>query len=184
MNNGNNDNSDNNDTLVKRHEIVKDTVKFFLDLANEIYKTNFNMPQVRFDLRGCTAGQARYTHNSVRFNNVFLIEEWKDMIENTVPHEVAHIIARRLHPHRRIKPHGCEWKAVMKVFGVNATVTHTYDVTNARVRKIQRYEYTCSCGKTFNITSIKHNKIRRGQKRMCRACRGILEWTGQLAKTA
>lgn len=59
----------------------------------------FNLPEIRnveisYDLKGQTAGYAIRRNNSfyLKFNKSALEIDFKDMSENTIPHEVAHIV--------------------------------------------------------------------------------------------
>jgi SprT protein len=133
------------------------------------------MPQVeiRFDLRGTGAGQARIRSGSfavIRYNTTLLGLHPTQFVAETVPHEVAHVVAFVKHG-PRIRPHGPEWQAVMRHFGVEPSRCHRYDVSRLRTRSLQRFLYRCSCG-THEISSIRHNRIRReGTVYLCRRCR-------------
>ncbi|PUB81300.1 MAG: hypothetical protein DBP01_16645, partial [gamma proteobacterium symbiont of Ctena orbiculata] len=73
-------------------------------------------PEVRFDLIGKTAGMVLFPakgRSIIRYNLPLLMRYREAFIEATVPHEVSHLIAHALHG-PRIKPHGTEWKMIMK----------------------------------------------------------------------
>jgi SprT protein len=158
---------------------TREAVAFFIDLATEIYDKDFEMPSVQFDLRGCTAGMAYCQSWRLRFNNVLLSENYEDMLENTVPHEVAHLVARAISPYR-IKPHGNEWKAVMRAFGRKPERCHSYDVENARVRRRSRRERVqmrCGgCGQSISVGPIQYKKMMTGRANYrTKCCRAELE---------
>ena len=97
-----------------------------------------------------------------------------EFIAETVPHEVAHVVAFAKHG-VRIRPHGAEWQGIMRYFGVAPTRCHGYDVSRLRTRALRRFLYRCNCG-THEISSIRHNRIRtRGVVYLCRRCRQPLQ---------
>ena len=136
---------------------------------------NLAMPRVeiRFDLRGTAAGQARMRDGSfalIRYNAALLGLHPEVFVAETVPHEVAHVVAFTKHG-ACIRPHGAEWQAVMRHFGVEPSRCHRYDVSKLRTRSLQRFLYRCGCG-THQISSIRHNRIcRQGTVYLCRRCR-------------
>jgi SprT protein len=140
------------------------------------------MPRVlvRFDLRGCNAGMASFTPGGppeIRYNRTLLAENPDGFVARTVPHEVAHVVARTLFG-ATIRPHGTEWKALMSWFGAEASRCHDYDVTRAQIRRLQRFLYRCACRRHW-LTSIRHNRALAGQTYYCRACKQPLELADQ-----
>lgn len=128
--------------------------------------------EVRFDLRGQAAGKVTFQKNSapvISYNMALLLENKERFLSQTLPHEVAHIVARTLFG-TDIKPHGPEWQGVMNLFGVEANRCHDYDTSRSRVRRLQRYSYRCDCGE-YQLTSIRHFRILRGQSYYCRKCK-------------
>ena len=61
------------------------------------------MPTCSFDLRGATAGRANSRTGHVQLNAVLFLENVDAFIARTIPHEVAHLVARKLH-RARINP--------------------------------------------------------------------------------
>jgi len=136
-------------------------------------------PEVLFDLKGKTAGQAcsrAHGGSQIRINLDLLRRYPRQMIQNTIPHEMAHLVTSHIyleHP-GRIRPHGPEWKSVMAQFGRPADVTHTMHAQ--ATRRVRRWDYTCRCpGKTHSITTYRHRRILRGAAYQCRLCRSRLE---------
>lgn len=159
-------------------------VHHFVDLANKRYGINMSYPTITFDLRGTTAGMAYSGEHKVQFNAGLLVRNVDEMLEDTVPHEVAHLVTYRLHPTSRrwtgkkwvrtIKPHGDEWKSVMRALGVTPDRTHNMDVSEVRVKKnVTKYEYRCNC-RTHEVGGKVHNKIQAGHTYTCRKCKGKL----------
>jgi len=140
--------------------------------AEERYGSRLPMPEIRFDLRGRAAGQARMLaarRFRLRYNPELLAGNPVDFIAQTVAHEVAHLVAYEVFG-RAIRPHGPEWRSVMALFGVPALRCHNYPVAASEGRRLVRYAYHCGCG-THELSSIRHNRVRRGQRYCCRACR-------------
>lgn len=95
--------------------------------AKKLWNIDVEMPEVRYDLKRLVAGQAISRRTSeghvhkLRLHPVFLVENVKDYIEETVTHEMAHIYCSILHPStptRRVESHGNEWKKIMVALGV------------------------------------------------------------------
>ena len=129
-------------------------------------------PDISFDLRGMAAGQANYVENKIRLNRELLEKYASDFIEQTVPHEYAHLVAYRKFG-GRIRPHGKEWCSVMLALGAEPRRTHNYRVSPAR--KCRRFLYQCNClGKDYQLSSIRHNRIKKGFHYFCSKCKGQL----------
>jgi len=127
---------------------------------------------VKFNLTGRAAGMAMFPHRSspiIRYNALLLSENREDFLNRTVPHEVAHVVARTLFG-RRIRPHGPEWQQVMALFGADPSRCHDYDVTRASRRRLKRFDYRCDC-RSHQLTSIRHNRILQGQTYLCLNCK-------------
>lgn len=154
---------------------ASEQTKFWIDLANDMYGINVDYPCISFKLKGRTAGTARSIGKlaEVRYNPVLLQENKNDFLKRTVPHEVAHIVVAEKYRYRA-KPHGWEWKKVMRDFGLEPSRCHSYDTTNARVRTRGRmsreYEYKCSC-RTYKLTVIRHRRVLKGVNYYCEKCK-------------
>lgn len=170
-----------------------ETVAFYTDLGNEIFKTSMKMPIVDFSLKGKVGGKYHTTEHKVKVNMVLFAENYDDYIENTIPHEVAHAFQRHMFEHyddygRRVMPHGREWKRIMLAFGKNPSVTHSYDVSNSTQRTVAReFVYSCKCME-HKLTIIKHRRMQkamyRGGAYVCRHCKGKLEFVGRKSLAA
>jgi len=145
--------------------------------------THFRIPtpevEIRFDLRGQAAGQVRFAAPRcplIRYNALLLRENGIRFLARTVPHEVAHVIARGVFgPH--IRPHGAQWRAVMDLFGADNRRCHDYDTRRASARRLTRYPYHCAC-REHALTSIRHHRILAGQRYYCRHCGEALQLGG------
>jgi SprT protein len=144
---------------------LEETAKY-VQVARQLYKRNFLMPTVAFDLRGTTAGIAYLNKNLVRYNAVLLTENVEDFLGDTVPHEIAHLIAHQVYG-KRISAHGQEWKSVMRAFGVEPSRTHSFDTTNSAVGGT--YHFTCRCGTVHKISS-RRKKAAYAGRMICKRC--------------
>lgn len=139
--------------------------------AQSIYHTTFQNPAIDYSLRGACAGQfvgdAIFV-STLRFNLELCKANENDFISQTVPHEVAHYISRKRYGYEG-RGHGREWKTVMMALGLTPKRCHDYDVSIVSNRK--RIPFTCGCGKTFMLTSI---RAKRYSQYFCKACKSKL----------
>ncbi|ATH82968.1 MULTISPECIES: SprT family zinc-dependent metalloprotease [Pseudomonadaceae] len=146
-------------------------------LAEAFFKQRFARPEVSFKLRGQKAGVAHLTENKLRFNLQLYRENREDFLRQTVPHEVAHMVAHQLFG-PRIQPHGEEWQLIMRgVYELAPQRCHNYEVQR---RKVSRFIYRCSCPEgEFPFSAQRHAKVAKGQRYYCRRCKVTLQFTGQ-----
>jgi SprT protein len=147
-----------------------------MDAAQKHFGTAIAPGEIRFDLRGKGAGQFRSRdglHCEIRFNRELLARNGERFLHQTVPHEVAHLVVFRLFgPGAR--PHGAEWQAIMRLFGAEPERCHDYDVEGIQTRRLRRYHYRCAC-RSHLLSSIRHNRVLRGQTYRCLACGQALQ---------
>ena len=110
------------------------------------------------------------------FNLEFSIEAldvaWDDMVKNTIPHEIAHIVDYFLHPRKSSYGHSRIWRIICLTLGGNGNTYHNYAVTKARTVTKVRFRYVASCGTEVWVTKQMHNKIQKGSSRMLVSTRG------------
>ena len=80
---------------------VKAAVRSVLDKAEALYGDMFETPEILFTKKGRVAGAAHSGSWLINFNEVLLQENIEEFIRNTVPHEVAHLVAYRIHGARQ-----------------------------------------------------------------------------------
>jgi SprT protein len=132
--------------------------------------------EIRFDLTGRSAGMIRLPAREspvIRYNRLLMEENRDAFIAQTVPHEVAHLVARCVFG-RAIRPHGREWRKVMDFFGVEARRCHEFDVSRAATRRLKRFTYSCGC-RRHQLSSIRHNRVLAGQRYHCTGCGELLK---------
>jgi SprT protein len=129
-------------------------------------------PVVVFDLKGAVAGQAWLGQNKVRLNLALLNNPayTEDMLNQTVPHEVAHLVTYRIWP--TAKAHGRQWAYIMNLLGKPAKRCHQYEVEPAR-KHARPHAYQCNC-RVHMVTNVLHTRIQSGKQYKCRYCGGRL----------
>jgi SprT protein len=144
-------------------------------------------PDIKFDLKGRTAGIASSAKNSIRLNMSMLSQNGEKFLERTPVHEAAHLIVRKLHGCRKtakgrrvVKPHGPEWEAVMRELGLEPSRCHTYATNACGVRKRskgKKYSYKCQC-RSFDLGAIRHKRSLKGAAYRCKTCKKPLVYQG------
>jgi len=169
--------SSDNESELRRRAVARSHE--LLRRAEQGFACRMPVPAFRFDLRGRAAGQARIAPgrtSELRYNVDLLLAHPAEFLAQTVPHEVAHLVAYQVFG-RAIRPHGREWRSVMELFGVPARRCHDYPMEDLPTRRLKRYAYHCACS-THALSSIRHNRWRRGQRYVCRTC-GQPLWPGR-----
>ena len=163
--------------LVKRFGAIREKTQAVLDLARQLYGVDIQ-PHVSFNLRGRAAGIAscrmcritrRASDFKVRYNPHFIQgEHFQDMLDNTVPHEIAHLVTY-MRPDLGHK-HDAGWRRICLALGGNGLRCHAYDVpvTNG-------FTYRASCGTLITVSKVIHNKIQMGQSRRLKKTGGRID---------
>jgi predicted SprT family Zn-dependent metalloprotease len=178
----------------RMHDIHRLLENKMLDTAlilENHYKITMPIPKIHLRRLGKKLGVASKFHNVITVNiDLCTQATWKDILDITLPHEYCHLVAPLihkpyLHGHDRGNAgwgHGPAWKECMRIIGLQPNVQHELPdniVNQIVLRKVNRdYVYSCGCGKTFNLTSVRHNKILLGKKYFCRTCTGRLTFNG------
>jgi SprT protein len=156
------------DTDAALRECIMPHIRNYLGLAERLLARRLTLPMVDFKLRGTTAGRAYPSQWRLSFNAVLMRENMKHFLRQTVGHEVAHLVV-----HARwgtqVKPHGSEWRDVMRAFELEARASHRYDVSRI-ARPRSPYVYGCACEETFRLGHVRHQRMTRGVSYRCRRC--------------
>jgi SprT protein len=149
--------------VVKR---IEDKILEVLLQAQSIYKQPFTLPTLEYRQMGRKAGYATYSTWHVALNSDFLHNgHLEEMIEQTLPHEIAHLISYKVYGPVLGTGHGRCWKSVMSRLGLEVRRCHDYSLEGVKVRKVTRVPAKCPCcGQMFNLTKIKANRIQMGRK--------------------
>ncbi len=158
----------------ERRQQVTVATAAWLGRAGDIYRREFPMPAVLFDLRGRMAGMYRVTGEQrvIRYNPWLFAKYPVDGLDITVPHEVAHYVTDLLYGFDHIRPHGREWQEVMHAFGIDprAAIHHSLDLTGIPQRRQRRHAYRCAC-RGHELSSVRHVRIQRhAAQYYCRRC--------------
>ena len=161
-------------TTAQQQEVVQSTAKY-IEFASKALNRAFGAIDVTFHLKGRCAGvySVRAGERLIRYNPYIFAKDFKANMQITVPHEVAHYLCDVLYGHRNIRPHGEQWRSMMKLFEADDSVTGVIDLEGVPQRRMRRFPYRCAC-KEFEITAVRHNKIKRGAKYSCRKCEQLL----------
>lgn len=113
-----------------------------------------------------------------------------DIVEGTIPHELAHYAVWHLwekegalsgRRRKRVQAHGVQWRYVMrKVFHIDNPQAKHIDANLLPYGK--GYEYACAC-RTHILSGVKHHRILRGAGEYeCRLCRTRLIFIAKKGK--
>tara|TARA_R110000868_G_scaffold9620_1_gene47490 strand:+ start:6992 stop:7789 length:798 start_codon:yes stop_codon:yes gene_type:complete len=162
----------------ERYQAMQDQVAGVLALAEKLYGVKI-LPKVEFNLRGRVAGWAGCRRCKVtrvardfrlRFNcELIQGQHYEDMVNNTVPHEIAHLVcfARQDLGNN----HDAGWQRVCLALGGDGSTKHNYEVTP----RGGGFVYRASCGELVTVSRQIHNKIQMGQGRILKKTRGRVD---------
>jgi len=126
---------------------------------------------IDFKTRGSCAGKAKILPNQtmqISFNEAVFAADVAHHLQDTVAHEVAHLVCFRLFG-KRIKPHGFEWKQIALQLGAMPKASGRYSLEGVSVRRLQRFLFRCSC-REHQITAHRIRKITLGASYLCTFC--------------
>jgi len=158
------------------HKLVEDKTRECIRQVEEHYGRKFCMPEIKYTYKGAAAGFATYRTWSTTYQGDMLVQNIDNgFIEDTVPHEIAHLIDREVNGIQyrgsRRSVHGPSWKAVLKIMNGNDSRTHNYDMSTIQRKLQMKYTYGCACGTSHHFIGAKtHRKIQRGMKIICKTC--------------
>lgn len=137
-----------------------------------------NKLSINCDLRGRSAGkiELRYAPSlggkslwrktrqlssiKLRFNLQAAKLDLQDMLQNTLAHEVAHLVIA-LSPERyQQQAHGKDWQRVCLALGGNAQTRHSLALSHARIQR--RWPYRDSLGQQHELSTVRHNRLQQG----------------------
>lgn len=162
--------------IARTNEAWNKAVELFPKLSN------CPRPTIAFFTKGRAAGLA-YGYHKLEFNLHLFECDPNDMLNDTIPHEVAHAVCTYL---RIGWGHDKTWKRVCILLGGSGrrcyTRTDTYKPILARTRK--RYVHIATCGLKIELSDVIHRKlIEEGCTRVVRRTGGKVSastFTGEI----
>ncbi len=155
----------------RKQEVIA-KVNACVEKGNRLYGITLPKLQIRFDLKGGCAGMAGHSYGVfyVRFNTDMMVREaWEHIINDTVPHEVAHSFCQ-FNP-RLGRRHDAGWKQVCFQLGGSSERCHSEDVVYGKGRT---FEYTTDRNHKVRVSETIHNKIQRGRTYTYREGKGTI----------
>lgn len=149
-------------------EQVRAKIAQVIETAKVRFGVDLSTVPVSFN-KGRAAGWASWqmdrrtgiTHYKVKFNVDMIMrgdpEVLRNMVEDTVPHEYAHILCF-MRPELG-KNHNEGWRSVCIALGGTGKRTHDNEVV---VGRGTTYEYTTTTGEKVRISERKHAQVQRG----------------------
>jgi SprT protein len=169
-----------------KKQVIEKTL-FYIKYATDRLGLKNREVEINFTLKGRTAGMYRVKQISgshffvrqykreIRYNPFIFSRYFADNFSNTIPHEVAHYVCDMIYGLKSIKPHGQEWKDIMRFFGADPTVTANYELSGIPVKRQRRHTYQCAC-REHQLSSTRHNRIRKKQQQyLCNYCKQVIK---------
>ena len=146
--------------LQQRKQEIITKVQQCIARGNELYGITLPNLGIRFDLKGRAAGMAckRGSQYYLRFNTDMMTREaWDHIINNTVPHEVAHSFCQF---NRALgSNHDAGWARVCRALGGTGETRHKEEVVYG---KGTTYEYTTDRGHKVRMSDKHHAVVQAG----------------------
>ena len=141
---------------------IIDKCKEVYETATRLYGVDMSRVTIHFDLKGRAAGMAcrRGAQHYMRFNRDMLTREaFEHVINDTVPHEIAHIVCFMKPQYGR--NHDAGWARVCRALGGNGERTHKEEVVYG---KGTTYEYITDRGHKVRMGDRHHAIVQAGRK--------------------
>lgn len=127
---------------MKLQEIAREKVMEWYEIGLQKFPQERRHVEIAFNLGGTTAGKAWWRKTgcfTIQINQGLLEENPQGFWDDTIPHEVAHLIANEFFKEIALDGcgHGDLWKFVMIKFGKKPTRCHDYSVESVRGKRSQ-----------------------------------------------
>jgi predicted SprT family Zn-dependent metalloprotease len=156
----------------RKQEIIA-KVQQCIERGNQLYGITLPHLAIHFDLKGRAAGMAckRGHQYYLRFNTDMMTREaWDHIINDTVPHEVAHSFCQ-FQP-RLGRNHDAGWARVCRDLGGNGERCHSEEVVYG---KGYTYEYITDRGHKVRMGDKHHQMVQRGVPLMYKKGKGTVK---------
>lgn len=131
-------------------------------------QTILNTPVIMNHRMRSVAGRARLSRSTIELNVRLLQDHPIEEFENTLIHEVAHLLVFALYGARG---HGTHWKAMMRRMGAEPTRCHTLPVDHLRrTRPIAGVAF-CECRGEIPIKAVRYRNMLKGINYICKHCK-------------
>lgn len=146
-------------SIAKHTQAARECIEKAFDMFN-ITTIKASDVIIRNDIRGQHAGQAmrRGKTYTLRFNPEAITNYFQEMLTDTIPHEVAHIVCF-IRPDLG-KNHDAGWKRVCRMLGGDDSRTHTMNLSAGKAKT--EYDYMVS-GEIVKLGPKRHARLQRGE---------------------
>lgn len=145
--------------------------------------------QISCCLRGRAAGKVEVHWRGgqplrvrLRLNLAAARLDWRQMVEDTIPHEVAHLVVMSQPKRFNQQPHGEDWRQLCLALGGSGNSRHQLPLLPAR--RSRQWQYRDSQGQLHLLTTIRHQRLQQGQRYQVRASGAWLDASGLVAAVA
>lgn len=114
------------------------------------------------------AGRARLSRLTIELNARLLQDHPLEEFENTLIHELAHLLVFALFGARG---HGVKWKNMMRRLGAVPTRCHTLPVDHLRRSRPIAGLASCACRSEIPIKAVRYRNMLKGISYICKHCR-------------
>lgn len=142
-----------------------------MDKARRLFPDTINMftGEVRMIRSSRTLGMCSndfVSRMNFKFNIDFAEQDYDTLLNDTIPHEVAHAVVFQLKklgklPYN-VRVHGKEWRRVATILGCRPRATTSTCAVLKSKKTIRRYQYRLGDGKCYMLSAMAHNRIQRG----------------------
>ncbi len=115
--------------------MVRERVEHYIQIAEKHYKNKFPRPSIQWSLKGTTAGKANAGEEKIWFHPQLMRENFDTYLNQTVGHEVAHLVQYWEFGYENNPSHGSKWRNVMYVFRLPAKRCHNYDTSKVPTQR-------------------------------------------------
>jgi SprT protein len=152
--------------MQQQQQQIRDRVAQCIALAEQKFGISMPTVDVRFDLRGRAAGMACMRGNQffLRFNvNHMKLggKTWEHLLNETVPHEVAHTVCQAFPLMGR--RHDAGWRRVCIALGGNGSRCYSAEDAPEAIAQQRPYVYTTTAGRKCPVSAAIHKRIQAGR---------------------
>lgn len=166
---------------MNNQDLVRQKAEEVMEKARTLYGVKLADVTIEFSIKGWrVAGQAKVIRGRkyLRFHPKAVSDYLQDTLNNTVPHEVAHLVCYELGWGFN---HGLFWRNTDISLGGNGSRTHNMDLgrPDMATRLAKRaarmcFVYLDTMGTERRVTKQRHLKIQRGTRYVYHDNRGII----------